>query len=110
MSVSKRALIYHLHDRGYSPCDEIFSQEVRILVFDFLEKDRENVSEGLSKEIEDFVKYFKTRTKHFYVTCNWKFDAMMIKHAGFFDLPKFFKNFNCPDPPRPKRKMVSNKF
>jgi hypothetical protein len=118
MSISKRDLIIRLREHGFSPCHELFSQEVRILVFEFLEKERENASEALSNEIEEFVKYFKTRTKQYYVACKRAFDPMMIKYAGFFDLPKIFKNFecidnpNCQEQPRPrlKRKLVSKLF
>jgi hypothetical protein len=119
MSISKRDLIMRLRERGFNPVHELFGQEVRILVFEFLGKERENVSVALTKEVEEFVQYFKATTKKFYVACKRTFDAMMIKHSGFFDIEKKFKNFesiddpNCLDQPRPrseKRKMVSKFF
>jgi hypothetical protein len=118
MSILKRDLIIRLRELGYSPCHELFGQEVRILVFELLGKERENASEALSKEVEEFVHYFKTTTKRYYLACKRNFDPMMIKYAGFFDLPKIFKNFECiNDPncpvqprPRPKRKLVSKLF
>jgi predicted phosphoadenosine phosphosulfate sulfurtransferase len=63
MSVSKRDIIIRLHQRGINPGHEVFSQEVRYLVFELLDKNPENVSPALSKDIEDFVKYFQNKTK-----------------------------------------------
>jgi hypothetical protein len=99
MSISKRDLIVRLHERGFNPSHELFSQEVRILVFEFLGNERENASEALSNEVEKFVKYFKGETNRYYVACKRNFDPMMIKYAGFFDLEKKFKNFESIDDP-----------
>jgi restriction endonuclease len=107
MSVSKKDIIIRLHERGINPGHEVFSQEVRYLVFELLDKNQENVSEALSEEIEEFVKYFQNKTKLFYVSCHQIFNKMLEKNAGFFDLPKIFKNFGPvqppPDQPRPVR-------
>jgi hypothetical protein len=107
MSVSKRDIIFRLHERGINPGHEVFSQEVRYLVFELLEQNQENVSEALSKEIEEFVKYFQNKTKLLYVTSHRIFNQMLKKNADFFDLPKIFKNFGPdqppPDQPRPVR-------
>jgi hypothetical protein len=110
MSVSKRDIITRLHERGINPSHELFSQEVRFLVFEILEQNQENVSEALSKEIEGFVKYFQNFTKKCYVTSHRNFKDMIKKNAGFFDLPKFFKNLGPdappPDPPQPRPRPV----
>jgi hypothetical protein len=100
MSVSKRDIIIRLHERGINPGHELFSQEVRFIVFELLEKNQENVSPALSKDIEDFVKYFQNKTKKFYSTSSRNFKVMMKSNADFFDLPKIFKNLGPDQPPQ----------